>query len=298
MGMELEHRPCPICGQFSDKLVVDQKIDAAALDAFAFASRKYPEYMHLRLVKCADCSLVYADPAPSVASLRHEYQQAAFDSSTEAWFAAKTYAHYLPRDLKIESALDIGCGGGEFLVMLRQRGVTHLQGVEPSPEAANTAPETIRNRIHTAFFAAEDFAPESFDLVSSFQTLEHVSDPLKLVQGAYKLLKPGGRFYSVSHNIEGALNKMLGTRSPIFDIEHLQLFSPVSLRKCIERAGFTDVRVFPIWNSYPIGYWIKLFPMPMLLKKKLIQALRHLKLDALKLSAPVGNMGVIATKVG
>jgi 2-polyprenyl-3-methyl-5-hydroxy-6-metoxy-1,4-benzoquinol methylase len=296
MHVKFEPRTCPICGQSNAVLVYDQKLDPAQLDEFAFASRKYPEYMHLRLVKCNTCALLYADPAPDTASLHHEYEKAAFDSSAEARCAAKTYLHYLPAAIKPGSALDIGCGGGEFLEMLLTRGVEKIQGVEPSSEAAKTACDKVRDHIRVSMFNADDFAPESFDLVSSFQTLEHVSDPLKLVQGAHTLLKKGGAFYSVSHNCEGALNKALGTKSPIYDIEHLQLFSPGSLKKLLEAAGFSHVRIFPIWNSYPLVYWIRLAPLPLGLKKRLIQGLHYARLESLSFAAPVGNMGVLGIK--
>lgn len=296
MPAKLDPRACPVCNQSNKTVVHDQKIYPSQLDEFAFASRKYPEYMHLRLVRCASFTLVYADPAPDTESLHHEYEKAAFDSSIEARFAAKTYARYLPAEIKPESALDIGCGGGEFLEELLKRGVKKIYGVEPSPAAANTACDDVRRNIIINMFTGDEITNASLDLVCSFQTLEHVSDPLKLVLAAHKLLKSGGTFYSVCHNREGILNKILGTSSPIYDIEHLQLFSPISLKKLLEGAGFSNIKIFPIWNTYPLGYWVKLFPIQLAFKKKLIQFLRKANLASFSFAMPVGNIGILATK--
>ena len=44
--------------------MIEEALDPEALDELAFASRKPPEYMHLRLLECPVCDLLYADPAP------------------------------------------------------------------------------------------------------------------------------------------------------------------------------------------------------------------------------------------
>ncbi|MBI3631208.1 MAG: methyltransferase domain-containing protein, partial [Candidatus Sungbacteria bacterium] len=154
----------------------------------------------------------------------------------------------------------------------------------------------VRNRIRQGIFDPKDFTQESYALVSCFQALEHVHDPLLVSRGAYSLLKKGGMYFTVSHNYRGGVNKILGTKSPIYDIEHLQLFSPDSITALMKQAGFSDIRVFPIWNSYPLHYWIKLFPMPKGLKRGVIKGLKAVRLAGIPLAAPVGNMGVIATK--
>ena len=51
-----------------------------ALERYAFASRKTPEYMHWRLSQCQRCDLLYVDPAPRSDDLAMLYRQADFDS--------------------------------------------------------------------------------------------------------------------------------------------------------------------------------------------------------------------------
>jgi hypothetical protein len=88
--------------------------------------------------------------------------------------------------------------------------------------------------------------PESLNLVTCFQTFEHLADPLAMCGDAFHLLKPGGAVLFVGHNRRAVSARILGRRSPIFDIEHLQLFSPASVRRMVttgrlcERGGRLD----------------------------------------------------------
>ena len=73
-------RACPVCASETATVFAEQRIDLAALDGFAFASRKRPEYMHYRLVACPVCDLIYASPAPGPETLAGAYVTAAYDS--------------------------------------------------------------------------------------------------------------------------------------------------------------------------------------------------------------------------
>src|SRR5258708_28867587 len=83
--VEFEARPCPICkGVDRQHLVRDANIDFERLNAASFSSRKLPEYLHYRLVKCDLCSLVYANPAPTPAFLATSYRDATFDATRQS----------------------------------------------------------------------------------------------------------------------------------------------------------------------------------------------------------------------
>ncbi len=288
-------RNCPICHSESHTLHLEENFSIEKLNAFSFASRKEPEPFHLRLFLCKNCDLIYANPILDLEKIKKEYEAASFDSSIEAAFAAETYAKYLPKNLNAKSALDIGCGGGEFLLELQKRGIKNLCGVEPSKAAAHTAKPEIKDFIIEDFFDKKLFLKKRFDLISCFQTFEHVVDPLELSKDAYSLLNEEGKFFVVTHNFCGYVNKILGKKSPIYDIEHMQLFSPISLRKTLEKAGFSDIKIFWIVNKYPLFYWLKLLPkVP--LKKQIINFSKKIKIGNLPLSFNVGNMAAIATK--
>jgi SAM-dependent methyltransferase len=297
---ELIERACPGCESRRATPFANANIDPEALNAFAFASRKLPEYMHYALVVCQDCDLLYANPAPDRASLEAAYNEAAFDASEESRYAGLTYGSFLPRICKQlpdrAGALDIGTGDGAFLEQLLSHGFSQVVGVEPSAAPVNAAGPQLRPLIRHAPFRASDFSAQSLRLVTCFQTIEHVYDPLALARDSFELLKPGGAFFIVCHNRRALLARAMGLKSPIFDIEHLQLFSPKSIQKLFERAGFSRVFVYSVVNSYPINYWARLFPFPAGLKPRALELLQKSPVGRLKLAAPVGNLAVIGYK--
>lgn len=292
-------RNCPVC-QSSQHAVpyAERKIDESRLSSFSFASRKLPEYMHHTLKLCRNCDLLFAIPDPSL-NLHAAYESAAYDSNTEAVFAAATYRRILQPVLnKIPHKtrlLDIGAGDGAFLNEMLSVGFTELIGLEPSSAPVHAAHPNVRNCLRMEMFREGLFEPNSFSLITCFQTIEHVPDPLALCIEAQKLLKPGGLLAIIAHNRNGLLNRILGHKSPIFDIEHLQLFSPPSLHKLLEKAGFQNISARPFRNTYPLAYWARLFPFPAPIKPTILRLIQT-TIGPLPLPLPVGNLLCTATK--
>src|SRR5437764_14983555 len=96
-SFDLVPRACPVCGAISGALFAPSNFDPAALDGFAFSSRKLPEYMHHALVACPTCDLLYSSPAPSREALELAYRDAAFDAGDESRYASVTYGSFLRR---------------------------------------------------------------------------------------------------------------------------------------------------------------------------------------------------------
>ena len=100
----------------------------------------------------------------------------------------------------------------------------------------------------------------------------------------------------VCHDRRALSARALGRKSPIFDIEHLQLFSPRSLRYLLEHTGYVRVEVKPIFNRYPLRYWTKLFPLPAPIKKPLLGAFGSTRLGSVPVSLPAGNLVAVGYK--
>ena len=66
----LEVRSCPVCGADAghSTIFLEASFDPARLTNASFASRKVPEFMSYRLVRCTDCATVYATAAPPAAA--------------------------------------------------------------------------------------------------------------------------------------------------------------------------------------------------------------------------------------
>ena len=288
-------RCCPACQTDSQRarLFLAESLDRARLSEFSFASRKEPEFMSHRLVQCPTCDLVYVDMPPDEDELAHAYHVANYDSSDEADDAAKSYIQAVRPTLNKlahrKIALEIGTGTGIFLEHLAAEGFEKLIGIEPSHAAVIAAPEHRRKWIRETIFNESDFEPASFDLICCFMTMEHVRNPDVLAHSALRLLRPGGAFVTVTHDYRSMVNRLLGKRSPIIDIEHMQLFSKQSIRYLFEHAGFCDVTVGAFTNTYALRYWTRLAPVPRIPKHFLARVMAATGIERIKCGLNVGN---------
>jgi SAM-dependent methyltransferase len=95
------------------------------------------------------------------------------------------------------SLLDIGCGGGWSTALFSDRGYT-ATGIDLTPRF-----ETNDRRVHLlrADAYALPFRAETFDVVATYQTIEHMTDPARFLDEALRVLKPGGELSIVGPNL-------------------------------------------------------------------------------------------------
>lgn len=288
-------RSCPACGGSGEKRFPANVVEAK-FSATTFASRKSPELMHHSLALCQVCSSLFVETLPNSKELIQNYVEASFDSQVESEFAAKTYVKYLAklRLLRGKKVLDIGCGDGTFLKLALLSGASSVLGVEPSRGALSSAGE-MKGFIREESIESCKFG-EEFDLVTCFQTLEHLSRPAATLSIMSSAIAEGGYIAVVCHDRLSIVNRLLGRKSPIFDIEHLQMFSRDGLEALIRRAGFDVIHSKSIMNRYPLGYWLRLIPLPRRLKS-LVERFRRSTILSLPISLLVGNRLVVAKKL-
>ncbi|MBZ0072519.1 MAG: class I SAM-dependent methyltransferase [Burkholderiaceae bacterium] len=295
-------RACPVCNSRNYLPFADERIDPGRVGILTYASRKPPEFMCLRLVRCTNCDLVYAPSPPAEEFLNTAYTGAGFDSGLEALAAAKTYADALKVHLKgligRNAAVDVGAGSGPLLPFLQGQGFKPVIGIEPSRAAIDAARPAVRPLLREGMFSASMLNGENPSLICSFMTLEHLRDPGDFVGIAHSLLEPGGAIAVAVHNWRAPLNRLLGLHSPIIDVEHLQLFSSNALRELLQRTGFERIKVSTIRNAYPLRYWLRLAPLPASGKRCIVGLLERFGLGEQNFALNVGNMFAVGIKRG
>ena len=276
---------CPACLS-NGYLKYPEKIEPNLFNELTFASRKRPELMHYDLYECESCKTLFTNRNVNLAELLKNYENAEYDSSLEAKYAAKTYVKNLQKALpKFRgSVLDIGAGDGAFLSAAQGVLATSNLGIEPSIKALEKCED---QRVNITNIAMEEFETlEKFDLITCFQTIEHLNDPRKFLQNIKKFLSPGGYFAISCHNRLSLVNKILGEKSPIFDVEHLQVFTDQGIERLFEGLNFKIVYSSKYRNKYPISYWLKIAPIGNKVKD-LIE--KRTKLFSFGISINVGN---------
>lgn len=137
---------------------------------------------------------------------------------------------------------EIGCGYGGILRQLMAKGYKNVCGIEPSPARAEFAKNKLGVPIYSGLVEAvtqsKEFQLEgSFDLIFSNHVLEHIYDPIEVVELLKKMLKPGGFIITVVPTWE---TEALLFRQAMF-LPHLHAFSTHGLCDLFKRAGFRIV---------------------------------------------------------
>lgn len=132
--------------------------------------------------------------------------------------------------------LDVGCGNGEFLVKMQALG-WGVQGVEPDARAASLARQRVRAEIHEGTLSTANYAPESFDVITLGHVIEHVGEPVATLRECKRILRAAGSIFILTPNFVGSGHRRFGEAWFHLDPpRHLFLFSPQTLRTCVENA--------------------------------------------------------------
>ncbi len=139
--------------------------------------------------------------------------------------------------------LDVGCGSGTLLGLLKQRGF-RVTGLDFSAEAAAIA--KAENGVDVAVGSLEEahFPAESFDVVTLFHVMEHVTTPRQVLAEVSRVLKPNGVAILQVPNIESWQFKIFGARWYGLDIpRHVIDYSRNSMLKLLADSGFVVNRI-------------------------------------------------------
>lgn len=149
--------------------------------------------------------------------------------------------------------LDIGCGNGSFLLRAREMGWEVL-GCDPDPHAAEICQSLGLNVcVGNAFSTSYDHS--SFDVVTMSHVIEHVSDPRRLLERAYSLLRPGGHIWLAWPNIHGIGFRMFGTAWFCLHVPfHLCIPSGNIASDLLRAVGFRQIRFLRRGMDIP-AYW-------------------------------------------
>jgi len=208
------------------------------------------------VVRCGECGLVRLDPHPGPEELRRYYpdnywfspDETAASRMEEAYrrLVLGDHVRFVARALRGSRArgplLDVGCGGGLFMGMMRERGFGVI-GLDSSREAAAIA---WRRQQAPAVCADMEKAPlraGSLAGVTMFHVMEHLYDPRAYLMAARNLLAGDGRLVVQVPNAASWQFRLLGRAWNGVDVpRHLYDFRDRDVEKLLEECGFEVVR--------------------------------------------------------
>ncbi len=224
---------CPVCGHMG------------AQQWLRAPDRLHGRQENYTLARCPACSLVWLSnpPKPSEMHLHyteayHKLISAGGENSPHRWRARKAA---LAPHKRSGALLDMGCSSGAFLESLKGES-WQLYGIEMSAEGAKTAEAKSGAHVFVGDVLEAPFPPESFDVITCFDVLEHVYEPRRVMIKVEEWLKPGGIFYVLVPNIDSAEARVFGSYWHGLELpRHLFHYSPTSLRNLAKTAGLSEI---------------------------------------------------------
>ena len=230
--LKMETVDCHVCG--SDKLTL-----LAVGEDFEY--RTSPD--SFLTVRCQGCGLVYMRHRPHLSELGRIYpaDYHAFNFSSKQFGLIYRVRRSLEAKRLLRACkglgdqakiLDVGCGDGFHLQLLRDfgRSTWQVEGIDMS-EYAVSAGRKQGLTIHHGTVQDSNLDPGTYDLALMIATIEHLDNPLEVLQSVRQLLKPGGRVVIVTDNTDTLDFKWFHQRhwGGYHFPRHWNLFSPQTI---------------------------------------------------------------------
>jgi 2-polyprenyl-3-methyl-5-hydroxy-6-metoxy-1,4-benzoquinol methylase len=134
--------------------------------------------------------------------------------------------------------LDVGCGDGRFLNLMRSFG-WDVRGVEPDAEAARIARDVYNLTVDCGTLDDIRIPPSSVDVVTLHHVIEHAPNPIELLQHCRRILTSSGLLVLVTPNLNSIGHRMFCRNWRDLDPpRHFYLFNSRTLSECVIRSGF------------------------------------------------------------
>lgn len=235
--------PCPVCA--------GEDTFEPYLDGFRLSGTQY------EILRCKACGLGRTYPFLSEDEARSIYSSARYREESGKRFLApvervftfltrgrvKRALKYL-RDKDKGRVLDVGCGRGDFLALMKERGFK-AYGIEADERKSRYAPTLHLGdgvEVSTKPLSESGFKEETFDLITFWHSLEHMYEPAVELKEAARLLRPGGVMLVAVPNMESVQARICKTGWIHLDVPmHCFHFGLKNLEQLLERYGLQVV---------------------------------------------------------
>jgi SAM-dependent methyltransferase len=240
--MELENVNCDICGSSKYTCLFEAR-------DYRFGYKEDYSF-----VKCNDCGLIYINPRPNAESITELYESCytpgdrairiPSEETVRRKKGLKRFWHKINGDYRdeiIEKAegkvLDIGCGNGHLLVLLKDKGCD-VYGVETNHKSASACNQR-GFKVFCGILEDANFPDEFFDAVILSQVIEHLPSPKRTLHEIHRILKQDGKVLIYCPNADSYLSKIFGRYWHGWHIPfHFYGFTRDTIQKLSHRSGF------------------------------------------------------------
>ncbi len=211
--------------------------------------------------ECDECETFFVNPRPSASVLEwfysgspnYKYWNDIIFPASESVRRGKIFVPRVDRllelckkySVKTGAILEIGAGFGTFCEEIKSRNVfTRVVAVEPTPNLAETCRQRGLDVLEQPVEKIRLDPKSLFDVVASFEVIEHLFSPVDFVKHMIRMLNPGGLLILTCPNGKGFDVETLGALSDTVDHEHLNYFNPTSLSKMLKTLDLEVLECF------------------------------------------------------
>jgi len=239
--------PCPLCGSHDYHVRYKASINPSSEEEKnpgCFRCTSHELAQHPDIVQCRHCGILFNNPQPTIDALESLYKEVEdplYLQETEA--RQRTFHRSLCQLHRHTPAkppghlLDVGCYTGVFMKTAAAAG-WKTEGIELSSWAAQIAHGLDVGHVYDKPLEQLELPPDSFDVVTLWDVIEHLQNPAALLKNINRVLKRGGVLALSTHMVDSWAARLLGTRYPFFMHMHMVHFSRKTVRRLLEKEGF------------------------------------------------------------
>lgn len=257
-NLNLEEVACGICNENDFDVVYPELPEINNLNPKNLFSSSSHTISVEQIVRCKKCGLVYVNPrfkssiivGGYTQAIDHDYisqEKARLDTFKKCLSTLNLYTGNRGR------LLDVGAAAGYFVKVAQDDG-WKAEGIEPSRWMSKYADRKLGVKVQPGVIGDYKFKPESFDAVTYWDVLEHVPNPLADLKKTGKLLRKGGTLIVNYPDFDSLPAKIFKRKWWFILSIHLWYFTPQTITKLLNKAGFKVIKIQPHFQSLELGY--------------------------------------------
>ena len=206
-------------------------------------------------VKCKNCGLIFLNPQTSYKIIKdlykdgeaywRDYKHNILNGVDFSKKASNFYIEliqeniFLTKEMKV---LDVGCGIGVFLNQIKPF-VKEVKGIDLSEWTSKFSKEKYGIDILVGDILKLNLPKNYFDIITMWQTLEHVKNPKLIIEKIKAILRPDGYIIIGTPSVNCLFAKILGRKWNHFHKEHLFLFSPKTITMLLTNLNLCIINI-------------------------------------------------------
>lgn len=248
---------CRFCSSNSLRLLFKaNKTNEKQTKHFACTNTEFGS--HGSIVKCDACEVIYVDdktPQKKITTYYEVVEDPVYfeeQGAREKTFKKnlKNIEQLIPQKGKL---LDIGTNTGLFVKLAKDSG-WGATGLEPNKWAVDFAKKHYDLKLINQSFGRKTFKPDSFDVITMWDVIEHFVNPQEKAKNVFSFLKAGGLFAFSTVDPQSPLAVVFGTKWSWYMEMHRVFWSKKAAERELKKIGFGRIIFKPHFRYLTLGY--------------------------------------------